>query len=169
MRANGSRRWKPFSKRFRRAGSWSSRSSRDPRFCVSAGRSGGMSQVSRADCHHRLRLGKHHRRQAADAQGPLLLALRHDAQVDKETGKISDRPDELLARCKDAGLDGLDLKYDSELTPEFMAKMKAARLELIVWTVNEPDVARRMAALGVLGITTDRPAWLREQLQAAAK
>ncbi len=90
-------------------------------------------------------------------------------KVDKETGKISDRPDELLARCKDAGLDGLDLKYDSELAPEFMAKMKAAGLELIVWTVNEPDVARRMAALGVLGITTDRPAWLREQLQAAAK
>jgi glycerophosphoryl diester phosphodiesterase len=89
--------------------------------------------------------------------------------VDKETGKISDRPEELLARCEAAGLDGLDLKYDSEITPEFMKRMKDAGMELIVWTVNEPDVARRLADLGVAGITTDRPAWLREQMQAAAQ
>lgn len=87
-------------------------------------------------------------------------------KVDKKTGKISDRPDELLARCKAAGLDGLDIKYDSAITPKFMSKMKSVGLELIVWTVNEPEVARRMAELGVAGITTDRPAWLREQLQA---
>ncbi len=89
--------------------------------------------------------------------------------VDKETGAISDRPLELLARCKAAGLDGLDIKYDSQITPEFMKHMKDAGMELLVWTVNEPDVARRLADLGVLGITTDRPGWLREQMQAAAQ
>ncbi len=89
--------------------------------------------------------------------------------VDKKTGKISDRPDELLARCKAAGLDGLDLKYDSAITPDFMAKMKAAGLELIVWTINDPAVARRLADLGVAGITTDRPAWLREQMKKSAE
>jgi len=30
--------------------------------------------------------------------------------------------------------------------------------------VNDPKVARRMADLGVDGITTDRPGWLRERL-----
>lgn len=90
-------------------------------------------------------------------------------KVDKESGAISDRPLELLARCKAAGLDGLDIKFDSAITPEFMAKMKAAGLELIVWTVNEPDVARQLADLGVAGITTDRPAWLREQMQTSAQ
>ena len=84
--------------------------------------------------------------------------------VDEKTGKISDYPDELLARCKAAGLDGLDIKFDSAITPEFMERMKDAGLDLIVWTVNDPEVARRMGALGVAGITTDRPAWLREQL-----
>lgn len=88
---------------------------------------------------------------------------------DKETGAISDRPEELMARCKAAGLDGLDIKYDSEITPEFMEQMKAAGLELIVWTVNDPDVARSMVELGVAGITTDRPAWLREQLQCTGE
>jgi glycerophosphoryl diester phosphodiesterase len=88
--------------------------------------------------------------------------------VDKKTGKISDRPDELLARCKAAGLDGLDIHHESQITPEFMKRMEDAGLELLVWTVNDPAVARRMVDLGVAGITTDRPAWLREQLQATA-
>lgn len=89
--------------------------------------------------------------------------------VDKDTGKISDRPDELLARCKAAGLDGLDIKYDSAITPEFMERMNAAGLGLIVWTVNDPGVARRMVELKVAGITTDRPAWLREQIQSSGE
>ena len=89
--------------------------------------------------------------------------------VDKETGKISDRPDELLARCKAAGLDGIDIQFESEITPDFMKRMKDAGLELIVWTVNDPAVARRMVKLGVAGITTDRPAWLREQIQVSAE
>ena len=89
--------------------------------------------------------------------------------VDKGTGKVRDRPDELLARCKDAGLDGLDIKYDSAITPEFMQRMKDADMDLIVWTVNDPEVARRMVALGVAGITTDRPAWLREQLEVSGE
>lgn len=88
--------------------------------------------------------------------------------VDKKTGEISDRPDELLARCKVAGLDGLDIHYESQITPEFMKRVQGAGLELLVWTVNDPAAARRMVDLGVAGITTDRPAWLREQLQATA-
>jgi glycerophosphoryl diester phosphodiesterase len=86
-------------------------------------------------------------------------------RVDKETGRVSDRPDELLAKCWAAGLDGLDLKYDSALSSNFINRMKAAGMELYVWTVNEPAVARRLAKLGVAGITTDRPQWLREQMQ----
>ncbi len=89
--------------------------------------------------------------------------------VDKKTGKISDYPHELLARCKAAGLDGLDIKFDSQITPEFIKQMGDAGMGLIVWTVNDPQVARRLADLGVIGITTDRPAWLRQQMQAIAQ
>ena len=42
--------------------------------------------------------------------------------------------------------------------------VKGAGLKLYVWTVNDPMVARRLIDLGVDGITTDRPAWLRQQL-----
>lgn len=89
--------------------------------------------------------------------------------VDKKTGAVSDRPNELLARSKAAGLDGLDIHYESEITPEFMKRMKAAGQELIVWTLDDPAAARRLANLGIAGITTNRPAWLREQVESTGQ
>jgi glycerophosphoryl diester phosphodiesterase len=44
--------------------------------------------------------------------------------------------------------------------------MQAADLEVYVYTVNEPAEAKRLQALGVKGITTDRPQWLKKQLEA---
>ena len=38
-------------------------------------------------------------------------------------------------------------------------------LKLLVWTVDDPVVAKRLAKAGVDGITTNRPRWLREQLK----
>jgi glycerophosphoryl diester phosphodiesterase len=37
-------------------------------------------------------------------------------------------------------------------------------MKLYVYTVNAPEDARRLAEMGVAGITTDRPAYLRESL-----
>jgi len=47
------------------------------------------------------------------------------------------------------------------------ACFSAANLGLYVYTVNDPGDARRLAALGVTGITTDRPAYLRDALSSA--
>ncbi len=73
--------------------------------------------------------------------------------------------EELIAKAKEIKADGLDLSADSAvLTKEFAAKVKAAGLKLYVWTVNDIDLAKRMIEVGAESITTDRPAWLREQL-----
>jgi glycerophosphoryl diester phosphodiesterase/endonuclease/exonuclease/phosphatase family metal-dependent hydrolase len=73
--------------------------------------------------------------------------------------------DELVARAKEIHADGLDLSARAEiLTPEYARTIKSQGLELYVWTVNDPALARAMIAAGVDGITTDRPGWLREQL-----
>lgn len=72
---------------------------------------------------------------------------------------------ELIAKAKEVKADGLDLSATPEvLNKAFADQVKAAGLKLCVWTVNDIDLAKTMIAVGVEGITTDRPGWLREQL-----
>jgi glycerophosphoryl diester phosphodiesterase len=84
-------------------------------------------------------------------------------QPDKKTGKVSPGLDEMIRVCKAAGFDGLNLNFNWPIDRAFTEKVHAAGLRLYVWTVNDADVAKRLVAAGVDGITTDRPAWLREQ------
>jgi glycerophosphoryl diester phosphodiesterase len=72
---------------------------------------------------------------------------------------------DLIAKAQDIRADGLDLSAKPTLDQAYAAAIQAAGLRLYVWTVNDPAVAWRMVRLGVDGITTDRPAWLREQLR----
>jgi len=80
---------------------------------------------------------------------------------DLKEGKTAES---LIARAREIHADGLDLKAGPELDQAFADKVKAAGLRLDVWTVNDPALARRMVEIGVAGITTDRPRWLREKL-----
>lgn len=80
-------------------------------------------------------------------------------------GKEPPTAEALIAKAKAIGADGLDLSASDVLDRNYAAKVKAAGLQLYVWTVNDPAVARRMVEIGVNGITTDRPGWLREQLK----
>ena len=73
---------------------------------------------------------------------------------------------DLIARAKDAGLDGLDLKHTGPFDAAFVRELSDAGMKLYVYTVNDPAAAKKLEAMGVAGITTDRPAWLREKLAA---
>lgn len=88
----------------------------------------------------------------------------HAFKVDKKTGRLNITHDEAVATATRIHADGLDLNANEFVTRELVDKMKAAGLELHVWTVNDPAVAEEMIALGALSITTDRPKWLRKQL-----
>jgi glycerophosphoryl diester phosphodiesterase len=70
----------------------------------------------------------------------------------------------VIAKAREIKADGLDLSATAALDESFAKALHDAKLPLYVWTVNKPDVAQRMIKLGVVGITTDRPQWLREQL-----
>ncbi len=84
---------------------------------------------------------------------------------DKETGVWSPGVDELISKTKAAGLKGLNVSYKGPVDGAFIKKVKDAGFACYVWTVNDAAEARRLVAAGVDGITTDRPGWMREQLQ----
>jgi len=72
--------------------------------------------------------------------------------------------EELIQKAREIHADGVDLRANAKLDAEYARKILDAGLRLDVWTVNSPEEARRVAELGVQGITTDRPAFLREHL-----
>lgn len=74
----------------------------------------------------------------------------------------------LAQTAKDRGLDGLDVHY-AGVTEEFVRGVRACGQKLYVWTVDDPAEAARLVSLGVDGITTNRPDWLREQLHSHSR
>jgi glycerophosphoryl diester phosphodiesterase len=74
---------------------------------------------------------------------------------------------DLVAQARAAGLDGLDLDYRLPLDAAGVKLATEAKLQFYVWTVDVPAIAQQLVAAGVKGITTNRPQWLREQMQAA--
>lgn len=89
-----------------------------------------------------------------------LVSLKRD----KQTGAWNHTVEELIARAKQLHADGLDVSACDLVDASFGRQVREAGLELYVWTVNDIELARQMLAAGAQGLTTDRPAWLREQL-----
>lgn len=63
-----------------------------------------------------------------------------------------------------ADLEGVSLKYKI-IDQEVMDMAHKLELQVFAYTVNDPEEAKRLMDLGVSGITTDRPGWLREELK----
>ncbi len=81
------------------------------------------------------------------------------------TGRLSRPLDRMIATARELGVDGVDLDVRSPLNSARVEKFRAAGLRTYVWTVDSPAKARQLAAAGVDGITTNRPGWLRENLE----
>ncbi len=81
-------------------------------------------------------------------------------------GRWEPTVDQIIETARRIGADGVDLNANlNVIDAKFIAKIRWAGLELHVWTVNDPVKAKRLMKLGVDSITTDRPGWLRSQLQ----
>lgn len=86
---------------------------------------------------------------------------------DKETKEWIPHDLQMIRVAEDNGLDGVDVHY-AGVTKEFTDAARSAGQKLYVWTVDDPAEAARLVKLGVAGITTNRPGWLREQLKKTA-
>lgn len=69
----------------------------------------------------------------------------------------------IVQQARAAGLDGLSLEA-TLLDDHVFTQGRAAALKLHAWTVDDPDQAQWLAAREVDGITTNRPGWLRSEL-----
>jgi glycerophosphoryl diester phosphodiesterase len=74
-----------------------------------------------------------------------------------------------IERAKKLGCRALDVGVHRRLDAAKIAAVHAAGLRLYVWTVDRVSTARRLAEVGIDGITTNRCAWLAAQLDAAAQ
>lgn len=84
---------------------------------------------------------------------------------DEETGEWSPSMEEVVERALEANLDGVNLRWAGPARDEdAVALIREAGLGFYIWTVNNVDDAQEAIELGVDGITTDRPAWLKGQL-----
>ena len=84
--------------------------------------------------------------------------------IDKQTKKPIPHKIELIQTVKDNNLDGLSVQY-AGVTKTLADAVRQENLKLYVWTVNDANEAIRLKQLGVTGIITDRPGWIRKKLE----
>ncbi|WP_417380029.1 glycerophosphodiester phosphodiesterase [Gimesia sp.] len=83
----------------------------------------------------------------------------------KVTRKWEHKPGYYIQKAKEANLDGLDLGYNGFVDKAFVQQANEAGLPVYVWTVNKVADAKKLAEMGVAGITTDRPGLLNSALK----
>ncbi len=104
---------------------------------------------------------------AAKARLPHIKAFWLSGFDETDAGGWTPTIDEIIATAQRIDADGVDLHANLDVIDEsFVAALRAGGLEWHAYTINEPDIAQRLIELGVDSITTDRPGWLRERLQA---
>ncbi|WP_040593069.1 glycerophosphodiester phosphodiesterase [Schlesneria paludicola] len=102
------------------------------------------------------------REQIPEIKAYWLAGFRQNAQ----TKVLEPTGQELLATALKVHAHGIDIQAQREMVnADFVTLLRKNRLEFHVWTVNSPDDARHFQQLGVDSITTDRPAFLRSELQ----
>jgi glycerophosphoryl diester phosphodiesterase len=84
---------------------------------------------------------------------------------DKLTLTWSPDAQSLIDLAHSIGADGLGLDHVGPVDHSFVQQAKLSGLALYAWTIDDVERARQLIDAGVDGITTNRGAWMREQLQ----
>ena len=78
------------------------------------------------------------------------------------TGIYRPSAESIIEKALAAGLDGVDVKSIGSVNASFVRKVRQAGLQLYVYTVDDVDHAKELIRLGIDGLTTNRPALMRE-------
>ncbi|WP_222423358.1 glycerophosphodiester phosphodiesterase [Planctopirus ephydatiae] len=91
-----------------------------------------------------------------------------DIKKPKNGDKSPPTAEELVQTARRLGVHGVDLSATTDIDQKFVETIRQAGLEMHVWTVDDPELARAMCEAGVDSITTNRPAFLRAELAKPA-
>ncbi len=73
--------------------------------------------------------------------------------------------EQLLALILENNLDGVDISVEPPIKSKLVEEIHRQEKKIFVWVVDEPEEAKRLLKIGVDGIISNRPSWLREQLK----
>ncbi len=88
---------------------------------------------------------------------------------DKETKEWTPKIEEIIDTARRINADGVDLSYKGPINKGLVRKVRDAGLGLYFWTVDDEAAARKLVALGVDGITTNKGEWLGQVLSKPAE
>lgn len=91
--------------------------------------------------------------------------LLSGVKVDDQTKKLTPSPDDLLALVEESKAEGFDLSACEKITKEFLTELRVNDAEIAVWTIDDLDLAKFFMRLGVDAITSNRAAYLRQNLE----
>jgi glycerophosphoryl diester phosphodiesterase len=69
-----------------------------------------------------------------------------------------------LEELAEARLAGVNMRF-SAIDKHAVEAAREKNLEILAWTVDDPVEARRLISLGVTKITTNRSAWLKQEVE----
>ena len=73
--------------------------------------------------------------------------------------------DQLIEAVDRAGLNGLGIEMSPGVEAGFIGRLKHHGIPLFMWTIDDPAIAAWMNGLGVEYLCTNRPGWLRDQVE----
>lgn len=104
-------------------------------------------------------------KEAKKAMPELKVLYLADLDYTWMTKVFSPPVDKLIEKVKAANLNGLNVWAGKLLTEKFAYNVKWSDLDLYVWTVNNPEHAKRLIDWNVDAITTDKAEWMKNCLK----
>lgn len=75
-------------------------------------------------------------------------------------------PDNVIRKLKKYNIDGVNVGDSKHFTKKFIERFTTAGFAVYTWTVNDPGRALELLKYGVDCVTTDRAAWMQEQIKS---
>ena len=102
---------------------------------------------------------------ARNALPELQALVLMDHKKGERPGEWTPSLPEILQKLDEMDANGLDVAAHERVNRTFVEAIRRTGRSLHVWTIDKPAVASRYWKLKVASITTNRPQWLREQIQ----